>query len=248
MIKLDNGWYVPEGDKKMTGHLETDKTPLLAEYEHKQRDVILENIPQKNTFVDIGANVGVWSIVMSQHFNKVVSYEPSKRNVECLKLNLNGSTEIRNVALSDFNGKSQFHDEIKNCGNSKLWNEGEQPGLYDVEVRKLDDENIENCSLIKMDVQGYEWQVIQGAEKLIETQKPWIAFEVSADVDVIVKFLEDRGYDMINNKSKRLFIFAPTTGINAPSKKAFGRRQGPGPYITLLPEDKQQIAKERHGY
>ena len=64
----------------------------------------------------------------------------------------------------------------------------------------------------------------------------------------IVKFLEDRGYDMINNKSKRLFIFAPTTGINTPNKKAFGRRPGPGPYITLLPEDKQEIAKQRHGY
>ena len=247
MIKLSNGWYVPDGDKKMTSHLETDSSPEQAEYENKQRITILKHIPQKNTFVDVGANVGVWSITLSSHFNRVVSYEPSKRNVECLNLNVKGRTEIRNVALSNYNGEASFHDEIKNCGNSKLWNEDDVEGLYKVPVKKLDDENIQNCSLIKMDVQGYEWQVIQGAEKLIETQNPWIAFEVSADVDVICKFLEDRGYDMIDNKSKRLFIFAPTKGPNAPKKEAFGRRQGPGPYITLLPEDKQQIAQDRHG-
>ena len=246
MRKLTNGWHVPEGDTKMSRHIETDASPALAEYEEKQRKTILKHIPVKKTFVDVGANVGVWSITLQQHFDHVISYEPSVRNVECLKLNVQGRTEIRNTALSDFNGEAEFHDEIKNCGNSKLWAESGQPGLYKVPVRKLDDENIENCSLIKMDVQGYEWQVIQGAQNLIETQQPWIAFEVSADVDVICKFLEDRNYDMIDNKSKRIFIYAPKTGKNAPSENAFGRRMGPGPYITLLPEDKQQIAAERY--
>lgn len=247
MIKLTNGWHVPEGDTKMTRHIETDITPGQAEYEHKQRTTILKHIPEKNTFVDVGANVGVWSITLAKYFKHVVSYEPSVRNVECLKKNVQGRTEIRNTALSDFNGESDFHDEIKNCGNSKLWNENKSTQTYKVKVRKLDDENIENCSLIKMDVQGYEWQVIQGAQKLIETQQPWIAFEVSADVDVICKFLEDRNYDMIDNKSKRILIYAPKSGKNSPEQKAFGRRMGPGPYITLLPEDKQRIAAERHG-
>lgn len=247
MRKLDNGWHVPEGDTKMTRHIETDKSPALAEYEQKQRITILKNIPEKNTFVDVGANVGVWSITLQQHFKHVVSYEPSVRNVECLKQNTKGITEIRQVALSDFNGESVFHDEIKNCGNSKLWTDSNQPGVYSVPVRKLDDENIENISLIKMDVQGYEWQVIQGAKNIIETQQPWIAFEVSADVDVICKFLEKRNYDMIDNKSKRILIYAPKSGRNAPPAEAFGRRMGPGPYIKLLPEDKQRIAAERHG-
>lgn len=247
MIKLANGWHVPEGDTKMTRHLEKDTALNKAGYEEKQRNTILKHIPTKNTFVDIGANVGVWSITLAQHFDTVYSYEPSVRNRECLEKNVQGKTIVRDVALSNFNGESNFHDEIKNCGNSKLWNEGDQPGLYTVPVKKLDDENIENCSLIKMDVQGYEWQVIQGAEKLIETQNPWIAFEVSADVDVICKFLEDKGYDMIDNKSKRIFIYAPKQGTNAPKQSAFGRRMGPGPYITLLPEDKQQIAAKRHG-
>ena len=247
MRKLNNGWCVPDGDKKMSRHLETDVSPAQAEYEIKQRNTILKNIPLKQTFIDVGANVGVWSIHMASHFDNVISYEPSNRNRECLEINCENKTEIRNVALSNFNGEAQFHEEIKNCGNSKLWNEKQVEGLYNVPVKKLDDENIQNCSLIKMDVQGYELQVIEGAMNLIKTQQPWIAFEVSADVDVICKILESNGYDMIDNKSKRLFIYAPIKGKNAPQAKAFGRRMGPGPYIRLLPEDKQEIAKQRHG-
>lgn len=246
MRQLNNGWYVPEGDTKMTRHLETDKSPTQPQYEIKQRNTIKKWHPERDVFLDVGANVGVWSIDMSTHFNRVISFEPSKRNKECLDLNIVGKAEVREVALSNFEGTAQFHEEIKNCGNSKLWQEEQLPGLYDVNVSTIDKQNLDNCNLIKIDVQGYEWQVIQGAEKTIEQFQPWIAFEVSADVDVICKFLEDRGYDMIDNKSKRLFIYAPLKGKNAPMKEAFGRRMGPGPYITLLPQDKQDIAKARH--
>ena len=37
---------------------------------------------------------------------------------------------------------------------------------------KLDDQDISDCTLIKIDVQGFEWQVLQGAQNLIETQLP----------------------------------------------------------------------------
>ena len=55
MRKLPNGWHVPEGDTKMSRHIETDASPVLAEYEEKQRKTILKHIPVKNTFVDVGA-------------------------------------------------------------------------------------------------------------------------------------------------------------------------------------------------
>ena len=53
---------------------------------------------------------------------------------------------------------------------------------------------------------------------------------------------------MIFNKSKRVFIWAPKEGPMAPKDpKAFGRQSGNGPYIKLLPEDKQQMAKVKYG-
>jgi len=250
MNKLHNGWHLPDGDEKMTRMVFEDVSMFNPQYESKQRDTLIKWMGRKihYNFVDVGGNVGVWSIPMSKHFDNVYSFEPSRRNREALEANTADikNIHIKDVALSDHNDTQYFHDEIKNCGNSKLWESG-GTGTYKVQCSKLDDMHIPKVGLIKIDVQGYEWQVIQGAQQLLETEQPWVAFEVSADVDQICKFLEDRGYDMIDNKSKRLFIYAPTTGRLAPKPEAFGRRMGPGPYITLLPKDKQEIAKERWG-
>jgi FkbM family methyltransferase len=248
MKQLNNGWHVPEHDQKMTGHVEEDSDITDPEYERRHRTTILKHIPKKEVFVDVGANIGVWSLPMSYHFSKVYSYEPSSTNRSCLEKNLNGRIEIRPYALGNENKKVAFHEEIKNCGNSKIWVEGSNAETYQVDMVRLDDQQIENCSLIKIDVQGFELGVIQGAEQLIKTQQPWVIFELSADVDVICNFFEDLNYEMIFNKSKRVFIWAPKEGPMAPlDSSAFGRQMGAGPYIKLLPEDKQQIAKSRHG-
>jgi FkbM family methyltransferase len=246
MKKLSNGWLVPDGDTKMTSHIADDPSPENPLYELRHRQIILDNLPKKGVFVDVGANIGVWSIPMLSKFNRVISYEPSIRNRECLELNLRGRGEVRPYAVGDAPGEVSFLDAIKNCGNSRVWADETAEGSYKVQIVKLDDQGIENCSLIKIDTQGFELQVIYGARKIIEEQKPWIAFEVSEDVDVICKFLEERGYDMIKNKSKRIFIFAPKTGPLSPKEEAFGRAIGLGPYIRLLPEDKQEIAKKRY--
>ena len=95
---------------------------------------------------------------------------------------------------------------------------------YQVEMVTLDDQNITDCSLIKIDVQGFEWQVIQGAQNLIETQLPWVTVEPNKDITQMVEFFFNRGYKFVEVKSKRTFIFAPTSGPNCPRQKAFGIR------------------------
>lgn len=237
MKKLDNGWYIPEGDIKMTTHVELDKSVDFPTYEQRHREAILKNIPNKKTFIDVGANLGVWSIAMSHHFEKIISYEPSPRNRECLEKNLVGRGEIRPFAVSDHNGKAFFSDAMKNCGDSKLVNlqRGPKKNQYEVDLVKLDDQGITDCSLIKIDVQGHELPVVLGAKTIIEEQQPWVIFEINEDIDYICNFFEQRNYDMINNKSKRVFIFAPKEGVNKPlDESAFGRWFGPGPYARLL--------------
>ncbi len=99
----------------------------------------------------------------------------------------------------------------------------------------LDNQNINDCSLIKIDVQGHELPVVLGAEKLITEQQPWVIFEINEDIDKICNFFEKKNYEMINNKSKRVFIFAPKLGKNKPiNDAAFGRWFGDGPYNKLI--------------
>lgn len=230
MKLMHNGWYVPEDDKKITRVLENDADKSSPSYEGKYREQILEHIPNKRTFIDVGANVGIWSFPFIGKFQKVVGYEPSKQNIECLKANVLDKIEIREKAVANFEGTADFHQAGKNCGDGKLC----RPGVgasYTVPVVKLDNENLSDIDLIKIDVQGWEYEVLLGAEEIIKNQRPWVIFEVNQDIDKCCKFMEDLGYETLYTKSKRVFLWAPVAGHNTPlDKKQFGRYLGPGPY------------------
>lgn len=230
MKLMHNGWYVPDDDQKITRVLENDENKENPSYEGKFREQILAHLPNKRTFVDVGANVGIWSYPLIGKFQKIIGYEPSNQNIECLKQNVGEKIEIRTKAVANFTGHADFHQAGKNCGDGKLCRPGVDAS-YTVEVVQLDNENLQNVDLIKIDVQGWEYEVLQGAKNILVTQRPWVAFEVNQDIDECCTFMEDLDYETIHAKTKRIFIWAPKTGNNSPKDKSqFGRYLGPGPY------------------
>lgn len=230
MKKLKNGWLVPDDDTRVSGLLENDLSMNQPSYEDKYRSLIIEALPNKRTFVDVGANVGIWSLPMRSHFEKVISYEPSRQNIECLKSNIPNGIELREKAVADFNGEAKFHQAGKNCGDGKLCREGVK-STYMVPVVKLDDENLQNVDMIKIDTQGWELDVLKGMSNLIVAQRPWIMIEINEDVDKCCVVMESLDYETVYVKSKRNFVWAPKRGHNSPVDKSILKRYlGPGPY------------------
>jgi FkbM family methyltransferase len=230
MKKLNNGWLVPDDDTRVSRLLEKDSSMDQISYEDKYRLLIIESLPNKRTFVDVGANVGIWSLPMKSHFKNVVSYEPSKQNIECIKANIPNGIDLREKAVADFNGEAKFHQAGKNCGDGKLCREGVK-STYVVPVVKLDDENLQNVDMIKIDTQGWELDVLKGMSNLIKSQQPWIMIEVNEDIDLCCSLMESLNYETVYVKSKRNFVWAPKTGHNSPADKSiFKRYLGPGPY------------------
>jgi FkbM family methyltransferase len=230
MKKLKNGWFVPDDDTRVSGLLENDLSMDHPSYEDKYRSLVIESLPNKRTFVDVGANVGIWSLPMRLHFEKVISYEPSKQNIECIKVNIPEGIELREKAVADFNGEAKFHQAGKNCGDGKLCREGVK-STYVVPVVKLDDENLQNVDMIKIDTQGWELDVLKGMSNLIKSQQPWIMIEVNEDIDLCCSLMESLNYETVYVKSKRNFVWAPKTGPNSPKDKSILKRYlGPGPY------------------
>jgi FkbM family methyltransferase len=230
MKKLNNGWLVPDDDTRVSTLLEKDSSMDQISYEDKYRSLIIESLPNKRTFVDVGANVGIWSLPMKSHFKNVVSYEPSKQNIECIKANIPNGIDLREKAVADFNGEAKFHQAGKNCGDGKLCREGVK-STYVVPVVKLDDENLQNVDMIKIDTQGWELDVLKGMSNLIKSQQPWIMIEVNEDIDLCCSLMESLNYETVYVKSKRNFVWAPKTGHNSPvDKSIFKRYLGPGPY------------------
>lgn len=233
MNKLPNGWYVPENEQKVTSVLVRDSNIDNPSYEQKYRDYILQHIPNKRTFIDVGANVGIWTRPFTDKFDKIIAYEPSLANLECLKLNIDKKVDIRDYALADFEGEFDFHVGKKNCGDSKLSRNPEKSD-YKVAVKMIDNENLTNVDLIKIDVQGWELNVLKGAETIIKRDKPWLIWEINDDVDICCNFMEELGYEMLHLKSKRVFLWAPLEGENKPAENLFGRWLGLGPYVDRL--------------
>lgn len=171
----------------------TDITRRGGIYEHYIFDYIKEKINVKGTtIIDVGANFGFHTLQFRDlvgELGQVISFEPQKLVYYqlCGNIILNGHNNITayNIALSDEVNvlkmeNLQYHSERDiNIGNAHL------DACYDngynlVNVNTLDSFNFENVSVLKIDVQGYEPRVLDGAKETILKNKPVIFIEVEA--------------------------------------------------------------------
>jgi len=126
----------------------------------------MDAIGKDDIVLDIGANIGWYSKLAKLQGCSVYSYEPDPRNFDILKENCPDSN-LFNVALGDNNFKKflKFND-TGNYGDSQIRNDA---GELTVDVVKLDDIFLEDPSkikAIKIDVQGYEPLVLDGAKNI----------------------------------------------------------------------------------
>ncbi len=162
---------------------------------------------KSGTVLDIGANIGNHTIFFSRAFKQVISFEPVPRNCWILKANLhlNG---IANVVLVEkaLGEKNEFqflaHDDPCNTNNGLSLLPQGQIGIGNrVEVVRGDDAlrtlNVTApVTLIKVDVEGLEREVIKGLEETIRGNRPTICWEAYTSEAVLPTrtTLEDMGY------------------------------------------------------
>lgn len=132
------------------------------------------------TAIDIGANIGNHSLYFSDHFQKVLSFEPNPRTFQVLRLNaeLAGNVVCFNEGISDVNAEVLLETCNTNSGRSAIT--GNDTGnARSIRVKALDSiiDQAENVRLIKIDVEGHEEKVLIGAEQTIRKNRPIILFE-----------------------------------------------------------------------
>lgn len=142
-------------------------------------------------FIDAGANSGIYTVIGSRivgESGKVLSFEPGKESFHNLEKNvkINSLTNVTlfQLALSNTEGTARFY-HIDNAPNSYSLGENtqESTGFEDVETTTIDSllsrEDIQQVDVIKMDVEGAEEYVLQGAKNLLHQSKPKIIFEIN---------------------------------------------------------------------
>jgi FkbM family methyltransferase len=126
--------------------------------------------------LDIGANVGLWSRDFVDSFARVIAFEPVALFRECLEHNVQGTNfEVQPIALGDQDTQGTMIITEDNSGHSHL--DPATMGIGDVRVVRLDTLNFHDVSYIKIDCEGYEYRILQGAEQTIRRCKPVIVIE-----------------------------------------------------------------------
>jgi FkbM family methyltransferase len=126
--------------------------------------LIVDSMKPGGIFVDIGANIGWHSKIVQNAGHNVIAFEPQPENYNILKENCNkpGST-LHTVALGDKTETLLIERNPTNYGDSFI----SDAGTHTVSVVRLDDlldqEIIAKINVVKMDVQGFETRVINGA-------------------------------------------------------------------------------------
>ncbi len=159
-------------------------------YEEEMNKLIRVSLKKGGNALDIGGNIGLQSIRMSQcveETGKVYAFEPLNYLQHKLKKNLLlnkvGNVTLFPCALADTEGEANFSIDkhVWNQGNFSLFNKGEGTEKQLVIIRVGDNipeiQHLESLDLIKIDVEGFEYQVLLGLRQTLEKHKPRIIFE-----------------------------------------------------------------------
>jgi FkbM family methyltransferase len=135
--------------------------------------------------VDIGANIGLYTYRLSPHVRTVHAFEPNPRLFEVLAAAKLRNAALHRVALSSIQGHATFYVPRAAYGELLGWGslvQGRCPSAQseeaiDVEVAPLDRFGLTNVSFMKIDVEGHELQVLEGAAETLSQNRPAIVIE-----------------------------------------------------------------------
>lgn len=177
--------------------------------------------------VDIGANIGYYVLMESRRAKQVIAIEPGEANyyhlLRNIKLNGYQNIETHRLAIGDHEGEVGF--EIAKACN---WNKIARDGKGDVKVNMLTLDKFlygRKVDFLRMDVEGYELQVLKGMAYTLKHSRPDMFIEVHRDL------LRDYG-------SSQLEFMEMLAGYGYSLSKSFiSARPGPQGKLTDLLAD-----------
>jgi FkbM family methyltransferase len=145
-------------------------------------DVLKSLLRPGDVFVDVGANVGYFTLLGAKLGAEVVAFEPTPAVFQRLQENvaLNRlSARLMNAAVMDKSQELMFYFSRDDAEANNLFGEGEGEGCIKVSAVALDD-HVKRADVLKIDAEGAEPFVLDGAQQLISGSRPAILIEVNA--------------------------------------------------------------------
>ena len=144
------------------------------------------------TVIDIGCSIGIYAAEMARYADKVIAFEANPAVAQFARAVAPRNVEVINVALSSAPGRATLKiprnsggatvDELATIELGNPLHAGNSDTIQ-VEMKRLDDMGIANCSFIKIDVEGHEEAVLDGAANLIAAQRPVLMTELDESLN-----------------------------------------------------------------
>ena len=175
-----------------------------AKYRSPELSLISSLVKNNQNSIDIGANLGLFTFFMSRASKHVFAFEPNPYPLENLKDLVDSNVTILPIALGNNDGpveiKIPHHRKGWSSNGASLASKEINDGkIINIQCRKLDSLNIENVGLIKIDVEGFEIEVIRGAKDTILKNKPVMIIENeivhTKDTNELFTIMNEFGYD-----------------------------------------------------
>ena len=194
MYKINSLWHSAEPPTGFFSQRLEEKIDTY--YQLRYREYIYRNLPNKRVMIDIGASIGIFARPCAEHFEQVICFEPNPIVFEVLKKNLETCTNVLmfNTGISARTQQVLFQMDPMQCGIS--YQIGDRPVVSDwpttkCQLETLDIYGLDRVDWIKIDVEGYELDVLAGSRVTIQRNRPWLLLEDNGQSDQHRQFLND---------------------------------------------------------
>ena len=206
--------------------------------------------------VDVGANKGVYLYHLCRQFQRVVAFEPLPQMASFLAGAAPPNAEVRRVALSDRVGEAEIRlprgfNELASLERGNL---GEVPDaeveIHPTPLATLDSLELGPVGLVKIDVEGHELAVLDGARRTLARSRPTILIEVeerhrAGSIAAVRALLDGLGYEGYFLDGARLRPIAEFDSARDQSPAAIVGSVKTGRYINNFIYLDRRLAAER---
>jgi len=205
------GVWFPESDT----HFKLGMIDEQGNYQKDIFDTAISYVKEPKIFYDIGAHVGLWSLMAHRAgFKKIEAYEPNLKTYECLEKNLDNKDIKRFLWAHGVSEELRFVEivevDINNSGAVTIKKlprkEGSGPFVKPINNKHLHwdielyDIKPHEC-LVKIDTEGMEADCVLGMDKILYALRPVVCVEQRTNHDAL-KILQQMGMKVVQQVRK----------------------------------------------
>lgn len=202
---VNHGFLLGTSDAKAGG---TWEKMVSGAFEESELGAVSAYIEQCDLFIDVGAHIGYYTCYAGSKNVKIIAFEPSRNNFAslCRNLRLNHvSAEVFNVALGNDKGTADLYGKDVRASLRTEAFASDQGKGEEVQVEMLDSyiEKLTGKIFLKIDVEGGEFPILQGARNFFGKNPPEYVYIENAprwsktdnpDFEKTWQFFMDRNY------------------------------------------------------